>query len=117
MYSNQLDALGRNSVHGFIGVFPVDQLPKHIGEPPKSLIVNTDPQNLPGRHWIAVSYEQGATYAFDPVGFYYPQPLMDHLHSDPNRRVIYNYVTYQRPWERNCGEYCVSFLKSRSPKV
>ena len=117
MYSQQLNELGKKHVRGFIGVFPLDKIPSHIGTPPKSFIVNTDTHNLPGRHWIAVSYEQGGiAHAFDPLGFFYPFPLIAQLHTNPYRRVFYNYTMYQKPWERTCGQHCLSFLISRSPR-
>jgi hypothetical protein len=115
MYSHQLNKLGKQHVYGFIGTFALDKLPKHIGSPPKSLIVNTDTQNLPGRHWIAVSYECGGiAYAFDPLGFYYPAALISYLHRNPYQKVHYNYIMYQKPWEHNCGQHCISFLQSRT---
>ena len=118
MYDHELYSLGKKYVRGFIGVFALDRIPKHVGKPPKSFIVNTDTHQLPGRHWIAVSYERGGiVYAFDPLGVYYPHTLVHALHRGaPSRRVIYNYTMYQRPWERNCGQRCINFLISRSSK-
>jgi hypothetical protein len=116
MYSNQVYQIGKRSINGFIGVYPLDRLPKYIGNSPKSFIVNTDTHNLPGKHWIAVSFERGGiVYVFDPFGCFYPQPLIAYLHRKPNRRVIYNRIMYQKPWERNCGQRCLAFLISRSP--
>ena len=117
MYSHQLEEMGKKYVRGFLGVFPLDKIPKHIGRPPKSLIINTDTHYLKGKHWIAISYEQGGIiYAFDPFGFFYPTSLISQLHSNPYCKVIYNYTMYQKPWEYNCGQRCLAFLISRSPK-
>lgn len=116
MYSHQLEELGKRHVKGFMGVFPLDKFPKHIGISLKSFIINTDTHNLPGQHWLAVSYERpGIAYAFDPLGMYYPLPLVANLYRNPSNRVIFNRKMYQMPWERNCGLHCISFLKSRSP--
>ena len=118
MYSSEVNSLGKRHVNGFLGVFPLDKIPKHIGKAPKSFIVNTDTHNLPGQHWLAVSYERGGIVrASDPLGFYYPPLLMHTLHkSSPNARILYNFKMYQKPWERNCGQHCLRFLYSRSPK-
>ena len=38
----------------FLGVFAADTLP-HIIKIPCGLIINTDPQQHPGTHWIAIT--------------------------------------------------------------
>lgn len=113
MYANELVRAGRK-IPGFIGVYPLDKIPQHL-EVPSCFIINTDTHNLKGRHWLAVSYENGGiAYAFDPLGVYYPQILVDHLHRLPFHKIIYNNKMYQMPWEKTCGRYCLSFLRARA---
>jgi hypothetical protein len=89
-------------------------MPLHICHAPKSLIVNTDTSNLKGKHWIAISYEEGGIiHAFDPLGFYYPPLLVSKLHSMPYQHIIYNRKMIQNPFESTCGPHCLAFLKSR----
>ena len=115
MYANELNDIGKKHVPGFVGVFPLNRLPLHIGRPPKSFIVNTDTSNLLGEHWLAVSYEEGGIVrAFDPLGFFYPQLLVSKLHSLPNVHVIYNRKMIQNPFESNCGWHCLIFLRQRA---
>lgn len=110
MYTNELEYYGKRHVPHFIGVYALDKLPLHI-KPISRLIVNTDTHNLPGKHWIALSYEKhGIVYAFDPLGVYYPNLLIQYLHRLPHRRIIYNRTMYQRPWRKTCGQHCLQFL-------
>ena len=44
----------------FDGVFAVDELPEN----PRLLVVNTDPINRPGRHWVCICVENGYVGAF-----------------------------------------------------
>jgi len=113
MYTDQLVHYGRKLVKNFIGVFPLNKLPKAI-RPTSRFIVNTDTDNLPGTHWIAVSYEQGGiALVFDPLGLFYPYKLANYL-ANHARIVFFNYHMYQSPTEENCGQHCIAWLKWRS---
>lgn len=102
------------SIPRFIGVYPLDKIPLHIC-PPCCFIVNTDTHNLGGKHWLAISYENGGiVYAFDPLGLYYPPLLVNKLHRIPFSKIIYNTRMYQLPWEKTCGLHCLTFLKFRA---
>ena len=54
----------------FAGVYACDQLSSiKINEYPKSFVVNTDPMELPGIHWIAIYFkEQMKGEFFDSYG-------------------------------------------------
>ena len=39
----------------FLGVFASNELPTY----PSGLIANTDPNNKPGQHWVAMFFPQG----------------------------------------------------------
>ena len=67
MYTHELIKLGEKYVPHFLGVYPLDKLPSAI-RAPSNFIVNTHTHNLPGEHWLAVSYQKGGiVYAFDPL--------------------------------------------------
>jgi hypothetical protein len=52
----------------FCGVFPYDMIPKNISKP-CSIIINTDPSYLPGKHWVAISIDsKGNCNYFDSFG-------------------------------------------------
>ena len=43
----------------FAGVYACDQLSSiEINKYPKSFVVNTDPMELPGAHWIAIYFDE-----------------------------------------------------------
>lgn len=50
----------------FIGVFPCDMIPRPIREN-ECIILNTDPHNLPGKHYIAIYSNAGVYFYFDPL--------------------------------------------------
>jgi hypothetical protein len=109
MYTDQLKKYGENHFKNFLGVFPLDKLPAKISYGDK-FIVNTDTSNLPGEHWLAVSYRKpGIVYAFDPLGVYYPTKLINFLcHHAVCVRV--NHIMYQHPLSNTCGQHCLLFL-------
>lgn len=121
MYTNELAAAAKRlKVHNFMGVFALDQLPSHL---PRhctfSFIVNTDTSNLPGRHWLAVSYEKGGIVrAFDPFGAVYPHFLRTRLArfagGIPGGRVLFNRKMIQHPLAKNCGPLCLKWLVLRT---
>lgn len=117
MYSNVLERIARKKlkINGFKGVYSMDTLPTCLQScslPPYRFIVNTHTSNLPGEHWLAVSYEKhGHIYVFDPMGFYYPSYLMKYL-SKFHKPIHSNKIPYQSPTNKMCGQYCLRWLKS-----
>ena len=116
MYSDQLArAAQKLGLKNFIGVFALNRLPKSLSHysKPLSFIVNTDSSNLPGTHWLAVSYaEGGIVRVFDPFGVFYPDLLTSYLAKQAIRRVYFNTTTYQDPRRRTCGLHCLIWLKA-----
>ncbi len=112
MHTREIIKWGKKYIPNFIGVFPVNKLPTHLISP-SSFIVNTDTHNLPGKHWLAVSYNKNKKiYVFDPFGLFYPYLLRHYLHKLPHRGTIYynNNVMLQNIDETNCGWYCLAWL-------
>ena len=52
----------------FLGVFASNELPSKIPSYPSGLIANTDPNNKPGQHWVAMFLEEGKEEFFDSYG-------------------------------------------------
>lgn len=112
MHTHELLKLGNRYVPHFVGVFPLDKLPAGL-RPPSNLIVNTHTHNLPGEHWLAVSYQKGGlVFAFDPFGIYYPHMLKIYLNKLRRRTmpVRYNKICFQDIHEKTCGLYCLAWL-------
>lgn len=115
MYSKDIVKMAKKlKIKGFAGVFSLDRLPRSWSHrPPYRFIVNTHTSNLPGEHWIAVSFESnGKIYAFDPMGFYYPSKLVQYLSQfKKHRPIIFNRFPFQKPSSKKCGQFCLSWLR------
>jgi len=111
MDSREVSSLGKTYIPHFVGVFPLNKLPQVMCAP-SNFIVNTDTHNLPGEHWLAVSYQKGGiVYVFDPFGFYYPPILKIYVNKLKRAEpVIYNRIRYQGLLEQTCGLYCIAWL-------
>jgi len=111
MDSLNVQKIGKKYIPNFVGVFPLNKLPQAL-RAPANLIVNTDTHNLPGEHWLGVSYQKdGTVYAFDSFGFFYPRILRVYLNKIRRTRpVIYNRIHYQSIHEQTCALYCIAWL-------
>lgn len=94
----------------FLGVFASDRLPKTAGPfNHTSLIVNTDTQNLPGTHWVAIISRENEAYYFDPLGYSPPLMIATWLNlyfatwTCNNRQV-------QAITSNYCGYFCLHFI-------
>ena len=94
----------------FLGVFPSDQLPENIARP-SCLVVNTDPSNLPGAHWLAIFIDKDGvidyldSYGLDPQVKDIKKWLELHgTKSNVNDRVLQSYMSAA------CGQHCIYFL-------
>ena len=118
MYSDSIERLAKKKlkIRGFRGVFPLNNLPRDLRTPPPPhrFIVNTHTDNLPGEHWLAVSYEKtGPILVFDTMGFYYPLKLAKYL-AKFRRKLLFNKIAYQKPGSKQCGQWCLRWLKFRN---
>ena len=110
MHTLELWKMGKSHVPSFKGVYPLDKIPSNL-IPPANFIVNTHTHNLPGEHWIAVSYlTRGIVFAFDPFGMYYPQRLKKYLVNLDADCIDYNKIQFQGIFEKTCGDYCIAWL-------
>ena len=111
MDSLNVQKIGKKYIPNLVGVFPLNKLPQAL-HAPANLIVNTDTHNLPGEHWLGVSYQKdGTVYAFDSFGFFYPRILRVYFNKIRRTRpVIYNRIHYQSIHEQTCALYCIAWL-------
>ena len=103
----------------FAGVYACDQLSSiEIDEYPKSIVVNTDPMELPGTH--VYFNEQMKGESFDSYGkhpIHYNKYFLDFI----NRNAVeciweHNKIQLQSAFSTVCGQYCVYFLYHRCRK-
>ena len=94
----------------WLGVFARDELPDVSRESrPWCLILNTDPKDQPGRHWLALyAPTNGLIKLFDSFGFSPSTYNLDSLHP------LYLAYTFQSLNSSVCGHYCIVYLFLRS---
>ena len=94
----------------FAGVFASDELPKKATN--KAYIINLDPSNKRGSHWISIYFhpEKNAATYFDPYGL---KPKSLNIIRFLRRNAMfktYNRKVYQSPCSFVCGEYALYHL-------
>ena len=97
----------------FGGVFPADCLPIKIDK--KLYIMNTDPSDLPGKHWVAMFTGDKPEF-FDSLGnppsFYRKTFEQFLINAGPD--YIYNCQRIQDFGSTTCGYYCIYYVLLKS---
>ena len=112
MNTLQIERLLRNEKI-FKKVCAFDQLEKPVF--PSAYVINSDPSNEPGEHWIAVYFDKrGRGEYFDSYGL---APALVGLESYMDTYSlagwIYNSKTLQALFSNVCGHYCVYYILFR----
>ena len=108
--SSQIESLLRKNEF-FSGVYACDSIPD-IKTRPCAIIVNTDPADEPGEHWVAMIFKQGGRgFFFDSFGFPPLIPkIQDYMIRHAYNGFKYNSTTLQHPDSNTCGYYCIAFI-------
>ena len=101
----------------FRGVYAADQLPRQTED--GGYIVNTDPHDRPGRHWLGLWVDQTTCQVFDSYGL----PLR--VYEDPDLQlwwsqfatVVRSDKTLQALDSMACGHYTLQYLKAKANGV
>jgi len=100
-----------NREHGirWLGVFARDELPDLVAEErPFALVLNTDPKDKPGQHWLALyGPKKGPIELFDSFGQPPSSYQLESLSPTHSRR------RFQSLSSSLCGYYCIYFLYLR----
>ena len=121
LYTSQLlrfASLHRHLDKHFLGVYALNQLPRSLNKPIRApacgLIINTDTDNLPGRHWIAcILLPNGRGEVFDSFGQLPPPRVQVWMNKQCPRGWTFNSIAIQSPLSTLCGGYCLYFLYQR----
>ena len=103
----------------FYGTVPCDRLPKTLPqEGPTAYIVNTDPHDEPGRHWIAIWTEGNVSEIMDSYGlslevYGTTDPLLEWL-SRHFKYQLHNGQSLQSLFSQSCGDYALMYLIDRA---
>ena len=104
----------RFTKHFFRGVFACDQLPKQFVPHPSAIVINTDPADKPGEHWLAIYITRdGVGEYFDSYGLRPKLPQIEHFLQKNAKYTIYNTRRLQGPLSTVCGQYVIFFLLHR----
>lgn len=107
--TSDIQQLGTKLILNFDGVFPVNYLPI-THKKAYRLIINTDVDNLSGKHWVAIIVREDNTgYVFDSLG----RPPCNYIQNWLNTRNI-KWSCNLRQVQPNdsilCGYYCIYYL-------
>lgn len=94
----------------FLGVFPIDMIPKDITFP-ACAVVNTKPHTHRGEHWVCfvVDRNKRGTY-FNSNGYPpYNLPEIANVFRDCTEWT-FNDTALQTPFSAVCGEYCIFLI-------
>jgi hypothetical protein len=89
----------------FAGVFPSDMLPSKFNRP-ATFVVNLDPHNTPGSHWVAITFrDKYSAWYFDSYDL---PPIVESLETCIRGNTVhftYNQRQLQNISSNICGQY------------
>jgi len=98
-------------------VIPSNKLPAMLKTKNNlALIVNTDPEDQPGSHWVAIHRFNGNLEVFDSYGANLVE-LGKYFEELSKHNVKENCQTFQSIYSYRCGEFCLFFLFYRTSGV
>ena len=114
-----LDVLARKDGqlrNHFRGVFAADPLPWYRSLTPaeRGYIVNTDPADKPGQHWLALWVKKNCSEVFDSYGL----PLTVYADPELHRWLgVFKYLTHsgqtlQALDSQACGHYALQYIRA-----
>jgi hypothetical protein len=96
----------------FLGVFALDRIPPRARGDVK-MIINLDPADKPGTHWVAVWRKGDVGYYYDSFARKPPPKIKAWLYLN-TKKWRYNKTVMQSPRNKtNCGYLCLSFLTNK----
>lgn len=99
---------------GFVGIFPIDKLPRKLPDDSCGGVINLDVSTGPGTHWVTFFKEKGRVAEFfDPLGDRPPHRIESFLIRHSPLGVAYNRVPYQSERSILCGNFCIFYLERR----
>ena len=103
----------------FYGTVPCDRLPRTLPqEGPTAYIVNTDPHDESGRHWIAIWTEGNVSEIMDSYGlslevYGRTDPIVEWLDRH-FKYQLHNGQSLQSLFSQSCGDYALMYLIDRA---
>ena len=105
--------LSRALGESFAGVYPRDLIPSQLKPYEKAIVVNTDPHDRPGKHWVCLYVNSPFVEYFDSYGMPPLHREIVRFMAEHATREMSNPYRYQ-DWNTSvCGQYCVYYLLQR----
>lgn len=117
MNTNQILNLVTKHSDNFGGVFPADGL--NFLKNDRLYILNTDPSQKKGQHWVAMYVNNDLCEFFDSFGkppIYYHQYWHEYLIAK-SKKYIYNKSKLQKYSSEDCGKFCIFYVVLRSKGI
>jgi hypothetical protein len=113
MNNHQIEVILKKAMgKKFRGVFASDLIPPIAPPFPYGLVVNTDKQSEPGRHWQAIwMLSPNSAEFFDSFGEEPHGTIKNFL---TTKKIIKNMKKVQANYEISCGPFVVYYLTLRS---
>ena len=117
LHAGEIDCFARrlflSRVAQWLGVYARDELPDlNHQHRPFALVLNTDPHDKPGQHWLAMyAPPSGPIELFDSFGF------MPEFYGFDNLNYKYSSLQLQPDSSNTCGYYCLFFIERRSSNL
>jgi hypothetical protein len=113
MNADQIDAILKRRCRIYRGIYACDELPiLSIDERPAVLIVNTDPRNKIGTHWLGIYLGLHSNEYFDSFGRA-PTGLFEKYVSKHDMKWTFNRRQLQSIISKFCGHYCIMYAICR----
>lgn len=115
MDTTELERFLKNNVitqKTYHGVYPSDLLPRVIKKRPCAIVVNTDPHQEPGQHWLGIYLDNEKATFFDSYGrepSFYPKSITRFINRNAERLVYHN-RQLQDDLAVVCGQHVLYFL-------
>ena len=98
---------------GFVGVFPISDLPINLLQKPCSLVINLDERWKIGSHWVSLFIpKRGPAFYFDSFGRPPPDKILTLIERNTRDGWTYNNNKIQGDLSTLCGHYCIAFVES-----
>ena len=102
----------------FVGIFASDELLKYDTtrhSPPMAFIINTEPRDKPGQHWVALYIDSDSkAQFFCSYGSRPSSVILDFCRRYTCPPATFSMWSLQSPAASSCGPWTVLFLASRA---
>jgi len=99
----------------FLGVFPINMVPPKVKRDINvKFVINLDPANQPGSHWVAIwRKSNNFGYYYDSFGRLPPKTLKTWLFQNSDGWTHNSKVMQSHSDKTACGYLCISFLTNK----